>query len=111
MSYYEDAVSTSEYILKLAGDSIGLSDPSLNFVYPHYLMSLSFLGRYDEVDAALPNARMAINKDEESTLGIADLYYYIAYAANKREDKKSARKYYDLYLSELDDKSTAKSLE
>ena len=111
LSYYEDAVSASEYILKLAGDSIGLSDPSLNYVYPPYLVSLSFLGRYEEVEAALPFARMAINYDKESTLDIPDLYYYIAYAANKREDKKSARKYYDLYLSELDDKSTAKSLE
>ena len=111
LSLYEDAVGTAEYILKQASDSIGLSDPSLNYVYPHYLMSLSYLGRYDEVDAALPYARMAIDQDSESAIGIADLYYYIAFAANEREDKQSARKYYELYLSELDDKSTAKSLE
>jgi hypothetical protein len=108
---YDKAVDTSVYILELAEDSIGLCDPSLNYVYPHYLISLSYLGRYDDIETALPYAKTAISLDKESVVSVADLYYHIAYAANSREDRESAQKYYNLYLSELEDKSTAKPLE
>ena len=104
LGVYDAAVRTSEYALSCANDSIGITDPVMSELYPNYLIALSALGRYDDIESVMPYALTTIENCITCDRTPSEMYYCVALGAKISGDNENLQKYYRLYLELNEDK-------
>ena len=111
MGACDAAVGMSEYALSCANDSIGKTDPVMSQLYPHYLLALSALGRYDDIESVMPYALTTIENCTTCGWTPSEMYYCVAVGAKRSGNNENAQKYYRLYQELNEDKENLLPLE
>lgn len=111
LGVYDAAVGMSEYALSCANDSIGITDPVMSRLYPQYLLALSALGRYDDIESAMPYALTTIENCITCDWTPSEMYYCVAVGAKRSGNNENAQKYYRLYQELNEDKENLLPLE